>query len=329
MRQARSLFLAGQLIDCEDSNHQDYFHKGLICPFCLDKVFYCQGFARQAQGKIINISPSFKHHKGDPLSCEARARSREGQEILRELNPQAREQRKPIWQKYFWSIFKAGFEANFPYPDLAKVILNHPVNARLPDYAMHMNGKRVHIGQLGYILFLCLGPGSGLFSPEKNLEKFSKLSQALRDIFYSDDFRRDFKINSHPALHHAVCLEILQALNSSPSLNHITIRIMILILLCPSDQLWQIPQDALNTLMGMTLRVDSLTRKYGASALSEDDLATDEELLEIQSIFLPLYLQIIGGIDWYSLSKFPWHKKRIDRKDRILLLPENRGKGFG
>lgn len=135
MKYAISIFLGGELIDATDANHSDYFDKGLICPFCYEKVHFSNSYDKLVNNKIVNYSASFKHHKGDPLDCEARAKSSEGKELLQIISKEAKKQRVELWKKYLWDIFcKNKRDENIKVLKPLNVFLNTPINQTVDYY---------------------------------------------------------------------------------------------------------------------------------------------------------------------------------------------------
>lgn len=135
MKYARSIFLGGELIDATDANHSDYFDKGLICPFCYEKVHFSNSYEKLVNGKIVNYSASFKHHKGDPLDCEARAKSSEGKDLLQIISKDAKTQRVELWKKYLWDIFcKNKRDENIKVLKPLNIFLKTPINQPVDYY---------------------------------------------------------------------------------------------------------------------------------------------------------------------------------------------------
>lgn len=150
MKLAKSIFLAGELVDATNISHSDYYEKGLICPFCYEKVFFTKEFERVVEGKTVKVSASFRHHKGDPLECEARAKSTEGKVLLQVISSESRQQRKEIWQKYLWDIFtKNKRDENIKQLRHTRPILNKPFTEPT-NHFMEIN-YRIEATDLKYI----------------------------------------------------------------------------------------------------------------------------------------------------------------------------------
>lgn len=104
MQLASSLYQGGKLISAVDGNYAIARELGLICPFCKEAVFFAKEHVRNSS----QVAASWRHYKmsAESTYCEKRALSKEGKAILRQLQPQAHNQRLKLFNRRFWDIFK-------------------------------------------------------------------------------------------------------------------------------------------------------------------------------------------------------------------------------
>lgn len=106
MQYAKSMYLAGELVQAEDCDFESSKQLGLTCPFCSQAVFLRAGHIRVTQGKEILVSAAFAHyHTGvDDFDCEKRSLSLEGREFLRLKAIEARNQRLELYNRHLWEM---------------------------------------------------------------------------------------------------------------------------------------------------------------------------------------------------------------------------------
>lgn len=111
MKQAKSMYQGGELIDAKYCDYDSCKELGLLCPFCDEPVFLVRECVRQRQKshKVFLVDPFFSHYKsGDISECELRSRSIEGQAYLEQLSPVKKGQRLELFNKFFWEMVKDG-----------------------------------------------------------------------------------------------------------------------------------------------------------------------------------------------------------------------------
>jgi len=110
MKYAKSLFLAGQLIDSALGTEKDYKHLGMVCLACSEPVIHRCEHLRKTQDSSLFISASWVHRNKKDLilqeQCELRSKCQSLETILRENN-KAKGQRLEILQKHIKKIYYA------------------------------------------------------------------------------------------------------------------------------------------------------------------------------------------------------------------------------
>lgn len=350
MKQARSIFLGGELIDINDVFYPDYFNKGLICPFCLEKVFFAKDFERVINDKIVKVSASFRHYKGDPSSCELRSQSHEGKEILNLISNESKEQRKLLWEKYLWSMFKAGVYANkdlsrFDLSHIGKIVLETPLSKPI-KFKLLANedtpNKYISLEELGFVLAytFCLLPFNYDYEkeyiktksddiaqklmedlPDKS-EDLINISNKIKSAIYSKDFYTTTHVKTNPSLHHSICMEVFKVL-ANPDLSKIHERVLLFVFLNINESS-PMPEEVLHSVFQL---FQSLQRTNW-----HPNQAKIMKLRDIQDNLLKflfyVYVEHIISIDWYELSQQPW-QNLAKKEDIIKRVPGTCGKGFG
>lgn len=322
MKYAKSIFLA-DLVDATDAKYSDYFNKGIICPFCLEKVFFAKAFDRVIDGQNIKVSASFRHHKGDPLECEARSQSTEGKRLLSIISGESKKQRKELWSKYLWAMFCEGIpyieSYATPYTEaILKTRLDRPMNCnyRLPRSMVNLPLNFVSSVIASLVLSFTLSEfySVDILDPEKEKR------QIPWQEYFTDRIRprinealattpQKFSIDTPLPVHHSICLEVVQELVKREN-EYLLIRISAIILILLPDHL--IPE--LITVLKVFER--------GIPSNADSELAS--HLSFIENIF-GLFSGLISAIDWYQLSQRPW-KQLI--KSYQKMLSHTKGKGF-
>jgi hypothetical protein len=122
MRYAKSMYLAGDIVDAIACDYESARKLGLVCPFCSQAVFLRVGNYHERKGKPVIVSDSFAHyHSDDPLAldCELRSRRPEGKQYLANLRGESREQRLKLYNARLWELIKGDLvaTASFFKPD--------------------------------------------------------------------------------------------------------------------------------------------------------------------------------------------------------------------
>jgi hypothetical protein len=106
------------IVAADKCNYDSYTYLGLKCPFCSSIVFLHGSSTRMSNGRETAVRAYFAHSKIDPklespeeieiaLSCEARSRTSQGQELIDRLRAEAKGQRYIIYNKYLWDLFSS------------------------------------------------------------------------------------------------------------------------------------------------------------------------------------------------------------------------------
>jgi hypothetical protein len=114
MKQAKSIYLGGEIVSADDCDYQSYKFLGLICPYCSEAVFLRSGSIRETtlrnkkQSTQI-VQPSFAHYKGSltSMECENRATTKEGRERIKAIIIESRNQRLELFNKRLWDLIKS------------------------------------------------------------------------------------------------------------------------------------------------------------------------------------------------------------------------------
>ena len=114
MEVAKSMYLGGSLIYAKEADFNTCKELGLVCPLCSEAVFLKSGFLRNNRlrnGTIKTqiVPPSFSHYKNDGIfvsDCENRVYSKEGKEIIRHFEIDAKNQRLKLYNKKLWEMYK-------------------------------------------------------------------------------------------------------------------------------------------------------------------------------------------------------------------------------
>lgn len=328
MRQAKSIFLVGELIDATDAKYSDYYHKGTICPFCLDKVFYVKEFDRVVDGQVIQVSASFKHHKGDPLKCEARAKSAEGRKILNALSSESREQRKGLWKLYLWAIFCEGFSkiAEVDSPELLPIIkgrLDTPINKNLSlqnpstPIPIPIAMSALVIASLiksfidsDFYVKDTLGTDGDKFPIDWQDYVKRVIEPNIDKAIVTPEVSGIFNLKTPLPIHHNICLEVIQEL-VRPENEPILIRISAILAMTLNDNMYP-----------TFIKILYLFREGIPGDIAE---VLTPYVPFIETLF-SFYVGLVSAIDWYELSKLPW-QERIKKEQR--RPSPTKGKGFG
>jgi hypothetical protein len=131
MRQAKSMYLAGSLMQADRCDYRSCIDFGLVCPFCNDPVFLVGESTRRKNGSTETIRAHFSHFKADAnrgKDCEARSLTKEGRDYLQKLSPLARGQRLKLFNRRLWDMIREG--KNIPKN------LDRRIRAKLPRQAI-------------------------------------------------------------------------------------------------------------------------------------------------------------------------------------------------
>ena len=353
MKLAKSIFLAGELVDATNISHSDYYEKGLICPFCYEKVFFTKEFERVVEGKTVKVSASFRHHKGDPLECEARAKSTEGKVLLQVISSESRQQRKEIWQKYLWDIFtKNKRDENIKQLRHTRPILNKPFTEPT-RYVMNINyqieatdlkyipgaveGKKIkrsvrledlkvmtlHLADVFDVMPFCLEKENDPLQPIrlslKDSPDFYSREKAVKYYLtkFSDiwliDIHGHWCIETPLPIHVDISIEVFHHLNSPENKE---LRDRIWIIACLFVEMY-CSTDTTN----FSYLYGQLIKVADNGQLSKSQFYLDQLKILITNI-AATYSRVIFEIDWLKMSKLPWEKITGKRSPMT-------GRGFG
>ena len=114
MKQAKSMYLGGVLIEATECDFDSSRELGLTCVCCSQAVFLRSGSVRQQKlrnGKVVEqiIAPYFAHYKTSSwkdYDCENRIYSQQGKEQLSQIEIEGKNQRLKLYNKHLWSMFK-------------------------------------------------------------------------------------------------------------------------------------------------------------------------------------------------------------------------------
>lgn len=98
------------MVDANACDYESSRKLGLVCPFCSQAVFLRRGSEYDRSNKRIAISPAFSHYKSGeilPDDCELRSVRKDGEEYLKSLEIQSRNQRIDLYNKRLWDVIKA------------------------------------------------------------------------------------------------------------------------------------------------------------------------------------------------------------------------------
>lgn len=95
---AASMYEGGSLHYAADCNHGDSKRLGLVCPLCNGALFL-------AKGEVYR--PTWRHYHAtlETQYCERRVITKEGKNLLRQLQPKAMGQRLSLFNRRYWDIF--------------------------------------------------------------------------------------------------------------------------------------------------------------------------------------------------------------------------------
>lgn len=143
MKYASSIRYGGQLIEAVDCDYKDYKYLGLLCPNCKEPVFLQGSSQRMLSGKIIDISPHFKHFaaKNPMLAayCEARIAKYNSEQIEQHITI-ARNQRLMLFQSHLSEICLSNHK--FYYIDIETGKIKHGIRELPKIEFIDKNGIR-------------------------------------------------------------------------------------------------------------------------------------------------------------------------------------------
>lgn len=350
MKQAISICLAGQLVEVDDftefldtellehlieiemrdhvpfysyQDYIDYYNKGFICPFCVEKVFYSR-ICDKLPDNSVRKSTSFKHYEGNSLSCDTKAESAEGKKLLKILSNDSYNQRLPIWEKHLWAMFVKRFKdvwlnnLDKNFVSLLEPCLANSLNKPLK--------KVISIEVLG----------------EETLINIEELSQFYLEIMttfrlnFVEEFTQDVEINQidsiiflEETLRQGITAfsESQQIIKTDPII-HQRICFEIVYILC---------QPNMKAVLKRILSISALFMFMSKELVNEEMLATIVDLFkgknytiekhrEVCGILMAVYLSLIIRVDWYELSK---SSDSLALPKRYKIPSPNLGKGFG
>lgn len=136
MKQAKSMYLGGEIVRAIDCDFSSSKNLGIVCPYCSEAVFLRSGgmrdqTLRNGQKKTQIVNPYFAHYAGgsyNAFECENRSMSAEGRERLRTIAIEARNQRLDLYNRRLWEMFKN--DRNIREKRIAAVCRKHFKNPR-------------------------------------------------------------------------------------------------------------------------------------------------------------------------------------------------------
>lgn len=332
MKQAKSIFLGGELVDVSTApSYDDYYQKGYVCPFCFEKVFYVKGHERLINDKSVLVAPAFKHHKGDPLSCEARAVSREGVHILKELSGESRQQRIETWRKYLWGMFVRAVEdfkpENKALADAINEYIRIPLDKKNEGCFTVLNKITGEVYQLASLetltnIFYGLLSFDNIEDEEEKqrlqLERLSYYADRIREFIYQYWNEFEELPETPQYLYHSVCFEVLRVLEEPQNKS---IKKRIITFCCLAMLLDDTDDLKITTMVNRSLQQ---LQDIQEQENYEDIMPVVKRLTDL---IIPYYIECISRVDWHALSKLPWQK--LSKKKQYSTTPRKRGVGFG
>lgn len=112
MKDAKSIYLGGDIVAAEDCDYESYRSLGLTCPFCNEAVFLRTAFFRKGVEKDTEVNPHFVHFPSslakNGADCERRSLSKEGRAEIERIKVEARNQRLKLYNDRLWDMFSIG-----------------------------------------------------------------------------------------------------------------------------------------------------------------------------------------------------------------------------
>lgn len=109
MQKAKAIYRAGEIVSATECDYNSAKILGLICPFCLEPVFLCEGSTRvTSKGKVFVVDKYFAHYQSSPKNwdCEQRAKTKAGREFLEKQKLASKGQRLELFNNYFWAMVR-------------------------------------------------------------------------------------------------------------------------------------------------------------------------------------------------------------------------------
>lgn len=111
MKDAKSMYLGGDIVNADECDFDSYKKLGLVCPFCNEAVFLRAGFIGKRGSKSVDIPACFSHFPASRETvedCERRSQSKEGRAAIERIKAEARNQRLEIYNRYLWEMISVG-----------------------------------------------------------------------------------------------------------------------------------------------------------------------------------------------------------------------------
>ena len=108
MKYVIAMYRAGFQVAAEDCDYKSAKDLGLICPFCKEAVFLRKGSCYKRGESTVSTPVSFAHYPNSELiaqDCELRAKRKEGEDYLRHLENESRNQRLKLFNEHLWTMF--------------------------------------------------------------------------------------------------------------------------------------------------------------------------------------------------------------------------------
>lgn len=111
MKDAKSMYLGGDIVEAVSCNFESSRQLGLVCPFCREAVYLRGQTEREVNGRKQIVSPAFCHYsrKLDDLDCERRSITLEGREQIDRIKAEKRGQRLKLYNDRLWEMISSSF----------------------------------------------------------------------------------------------------------------------------------------------------------------------------------------------------------------------------
>ncbi len=110
MKDAKSIYRGGDIVDASDCDFESSRKLGLICPFCSEAVYLRSGGLRHFNGESTIFTPSFCHYPNSlknvdtSVDCERRSTTPDGIREIEKIKSEKRNQRLELYNLHLWSM---------------------------------------------------------------------------------------------------------------------------------------------------------------------------------------------------------------------------------
>lgn len=122
MKDAKSIYLGGDIVAASECDYSSYERLGLKCPFCDSAVFIRSASFRKIKGVEKPIGAYFAHFPSgysENYDCEARSTSKAGRDRIEQIKVEARNQRLKTYNAKLWQLIST--DRNIPRQRIAKI----------------------------------------------------------------------------------------------------------------------------------------------------------------------------------------------------------------